>query len=334
MVCFIKKEYFLFILLSATLFLLESCNTAHTAQSSVEGKSPSKVEQAKPFHFPYQLESPDQTFEMPKSLVEISGLTLQNNKQKLCAIQDENGLLFKIDKHTGKVSEGIKFYKDGDYEGIECVGKKIYIIKSKGTIYELEKTPADTFSVTKYKSFLNKEHDVEGLGYDEKNNRLLLACKGKGKKAKKEQDHDKEHHHDPFEKEIFAFDLHTKTVAHEPAFKINRKAIQVFLDANPLTEQQQEKLREYLLDPEETKLKLYTSAIAIHPTSGNLYLVASKGKIFMVLSPDGNILHLEKLKKEIHRQPEGLVIDDDGTMYIANEGKDGVGKIHLFRPSL
>lgn len=331
MVFFLKKEYVLFTLLSLALLLLQTCNATHGAKSTVESESPeTKVEKPESFRFRYQLEMPDQTFELPKSLIEISGLTLQSNKERLCAIQDENGLLFEINKLTGEVEEEIPFYKDGDYEGIECVKKMTYVVKSTGTIYELQESSADTLSVTKYKSFLNKENDVEGLCYDAKNNRLLLACKGKGKKNKKESGQA----YDPFEKEIFAFDLKTKTVAVEPAFKISSKAIKAFLDKNPLTPKQQEKLRAYLLDPEETKLKLYTSAIAIHPSSGNLYLVASKGKIFMVLSPDGNILHLEKLNKEIHRQPEGLAIDDNGTIYIANEGKEGIGKIHLFKPSL
>jgi sugar lactone lactonase YvrE len=50
-----------------------------------------------------------------------------------------------------------------------------------------------------------------------------------------------------------------------------------------------------------------------------------------VLDRQGKIVHLEKLKKSLHTQPEGICFDADGTMFIANEGKDGRAKIFKFR---
>ena len=50
----------------------------------------------------------------------------------------------------------------------------------------------------------------------------------------------------------------------------------------------------------------------------------------MVISQEGQLLHIEKLRKEVHAQPEGLCFDQDGTLYIANEGKGAKGRILRF----
>ncbi|MBK7408618.1 MAG: SdiA-regulated domain-containing protein [Saprospirales bacterium] len=73
------------------------------------------------------------------------------------------------------------------------------------------------------------------------------------------------------------------------------------------------------------------SALAIHPLTGHLYLLSSVGKLLVVLDREtGAIIYVQKLKKSVHPQPEGICFDPDGTMYISNEGKDGNGLIHKF----
>jgi uncharacterized protein YjiK len=78
-------------------------------------------------------------------------------------------------------------------------------------------------------------------------------------------------------------------------------------------------------------MKFSPSAIAVHPITGEIYVTSSKGKLLLVLDRQGRIVHLEKLKKSLHTQPEGICFDADGTMFIANEGKDGKAKIYKFR---
>jgi len=43
----------------------------------------------------------------------------------------------------------------------------------------------------------------------------------------------------------------------------------------------------------------------------------------MIVSPKGEIIHIEKFKKKMHPQPEGICFEKDGTMWVSNEGKDG-----------
>ena len=52
--------------------------------------------------------------------------------------------------------------------------------------------------------------------------------------------------------------------------------------------------------------------------------------MMMVLSANGDLIHVEKLKKSIHPQPEGLCFDAVGNMYIANEGKDDSARIYKY----
>ncbi len=265
--------------------------------------------------FPYQVNTPDKTFTMPKELEEISGLSVSKDGKSLVAIQDENGIIFLVDKNTGKIVKETKFWEDGDYEGVEVVGEDIYVVKSSGTIYRMAKNGED---VEKFNFFLDAENDVEGLAYDAKNNRLLLACKAKAGKDSK------------MKKGIYAFDLNKKTLVNEPVYVISQEDVQQYLSKTPVFEEK-EKLLE-MFGAATNEFSFAPSSIAVHPRTGHIYLLSSVGKVLFVMDSAGKILHIEKLKKKVHAQPEGICFDADGTMYISNEAKDGeLGKIYVFK---
>lgn len=272
------------------------------------------------FQLPYQLTAPDETFELPGRLVEISGLTMSSSKEQLYAVQDEEGLVFQINKTDGKVLKETKFWKNGDYEGIEVVGDRLYVVKSTGTIYEISDFGTEEQKVVKYNTFLTRENDVEGLGYDPKQNALLIACKGipaTGESFEKAR----------LKKAIYSFDLAKKELKTKPCFVISLETIHRFLKTTSL-EKNVEKLISFF-QPNQN-LTFNPSALAVHPISSNIYLLSSSKKIIIVLNPDGQIIHISRLKKKVHRQPEGLAFDDDGTLYLANEGKTGKACIHRF----
>ncbi|MEL6923069.1 MAG: SdiA-regulated domain-containing protein, partial [Bacteroidota bacterium] len=206
--------------------------------------------------------------------------------------------------------------------GVELVGKDAYVVKSSGTIYEVQKFNTDQQKTLKYNSFLGKGNDIEGLAYDRANNRLLMACKGYGHF---QEDGDKMY------KPIYAFSLEGKQVAEKPVFIIELEAVRTFLKAHKTEEEQLDDFDDFFKEKIKS-LPFSPSAIAVHPLSGNIYVASSVGKMLMVLDSEGNILHIEKLKKKVHRQPEGMAFESDGTLYISNEGKDGTGSIHQFVP--
>lgn len=271
--------------------------------------------------FAYQLDQPNETFKLESILQEISGLGISSSGDFLYAVQDENGVIFRLDRKTGAIIERTKFHKDGDYEGIESVGDKIYVVKSTGTIYEVSNLGMPDQAMKKYNFFLSKENDVEGLAYDKKNNRLLLACKGVPATG------------ESFEvirmkKVIYAFDLDSLQLIPDPIYTIHLDHIRKYLEQHTSLKEY-EKLLEFFSAGKEN-LTFNPSALAIHPITNQIYVISSSGKVMIVMNESGDVIHVEKLKKSIHAQPEGIIFDKDGTLYISNEGKGGTPKIHQF----
>ncbi len=65
----------------------------------------------------YIFDYPDRVYKLPKSLAEISGLTLLDDFH-LGAVDDESSRLFVIDVRTGKVTNRRDMGNTRDYEGI------------------------------------------------------------------------------------------------------------------------------------------------------------------------------------------------------------------------
>ncbi len=273
----------------------------------------------RPTDFHYDLNQPDTVFLLKSDLKEISGLsTLPKDEHLLAAVNDEEGKIFLLDKTTGRIRSQLDFWKDGDYEGIEWVGDTAFVVKSTGTVYEVRHPGTDSAETLKYNGFLDRSFDVEGLGYDVQTHQLLLACKGTGGEADSLR----------MKKAIYAFDLQRRTFLRRPRCVISLEDVHRFLGSSKL-EEELDRLLEFF-DPGSSELSLSPSAIAVHPQSRNLYILSSVGKLLTILSPEGKILNIQRMKKKVHPQPEGLCFDPDGILYIANEGK-GAGKGTLLR---
>ena len=266
-------------------------------------------------NFPYQFAAPSSTLQLDDELIEISGLSLSTDEKYLVAVQDENGLIYFLDKENGAIVKKSEFWKDGDYEGVEAVGNDIFVIKNTGTVYCVRNTGADKPDTEKFNYDLNKYNDVEGLAYDPNYGQLLLACKA----------------HPDGQKDvrgIFSFNLAKQRLMQEPAYVLTLAAIHSYLETNPEIPRI-EKVRSFFY--KDAELSFSPSAIAIHPQSGELYLLSSKGKMIVVMNRNNEISFIQKLQKEEHPQPEGLCFDGHGNLYISNEGKDGNAMIHIYR---
>lgn len=295
------------------LLLLIAC------KPSAEPKPEPKQSWTQPgFTFPYQINEPDHAMTLGKKLMEISGLSQSADEKYLIAIQDENDLIFFIDKKSGKIQESLEFWKDGDYEGVEAVGKEVFVIKSSGTLYQITDLGKEGQKTEKFNSFLNGSYDAEGLAYDAAGRRLLIACKAKAGEGEQYK----------LMKSIYSFDLESMTLDSLPAYTISLEEVHAYLDTSPSI-RKLEKLQEFF-KPNQSEFGLSPSGLAIHPFSGDLYIISSVGKMLVVLSPEGKIRHIEKLKKKVHVQPEGICFDAGGQLYISNEGKGGSAKLYRF----
>ena len=231
--------------------------------------------------FNYSVHAPELLVDLPDELEEISGLTLDGDD--LLAIQDENGIIFRVSSEDGSIKERILFADDGDYEGVALVGQDIWVAKSNGHLYQVSAPGQPDQQVTRHKTWLDQDYDVEGLYYDAEGQRLLLACKEDppGNGMPKENRY------------VFSFDLATNQLGKEPAYTFPRQN------------------------------KFSPSGLAVHPHSGNLYLTSSVGKQLAIVSPDGKVQLLVNLPRKFFPQPEGICFRPDGTMYISTEARDG-----------
>ena len=256
----------------------------------------------------FDVNHPSQVIKLPGALKEISGITTLS-KNKIACVQDEKGTVFVYDIHKDKLKESIAFGKNKDYEAIANVNDTIYVLRSNGTIYEIDSLESTDENVISFPTFLSKQNNCEGLCYDRANNRLLLACKGRPEKGTAARS----------SKAVYAFDLATKQLQKEPVLVINpdeiiemgRNAVQnnSFLNSFFGTVK-----NENLFEPSE---------IAIENASGNYFILSSVGKRLASFSPDGKLIAVVNLDPSIFKQPEGLAFALNGDMIISDEGRNG-----------
>ena len=264
----------------------------------------------------YNLEKPNQVCNLPKELLEISALGYDSENQKLITVNDEKANFYLLNMENCEVATKHDFGKKGDYEGIESVDQTIYVINSAGDIFAINPNTLDKSQ--KYKTPLSATNDVEGLGYDESKNELILACKGApnlGKKSKLKK-----------AKAFYSFNLGTKELDKKPKFVIKDKDLINFFKEMPkksISKKAKKKL--------ENRLESFSpSGIAKHPIDGYYYILSSVGRLLIVSNDEGDIQAIHFLKPKMFAQPEGICFSPDGTLYISNEGRSLVAKIMVF----
>jgi uncharacterized protein YjiK len=236
----------------------------------------------------------DKKWNMPIVLEEISGISWIDNEHIAC-VEDEEAIIFIYNTKTSQIDKQIVFGEDGDYEGITLVGKDAYVLRSDGVIFEILNFQKDSLIVNEYSTGMSKEFEWEGIAWEKKRNRLLLSIKNKA---------------DENSKPIYAFNLKTKTVEEKPAYEIkfNDPAFKIL----------ELEINQQIIEPSE---------VTVHPITGDIYVLEGTNPKLLILNSSGAIKKLHVLKEEQFGQPEGLTFDDQGNMYISNEGSGGLGNI-------
>ena len=271
-----------------------------------------------PFSVPYSLGKPDEVFELKKKLNEVSGLNVTGSDQ-VALIDDEKGSIFYYDLIAGNVLHDISFSESADFEDLVIHGDTSYALKSDGTITEIISNGDTVVSVKTYDTPLDEFNDTEGLCYDAKRNALLIACKGKPTFI----ENDKRYRG---RKAIYRFDLSTMKLNETPLFLIDVHKVEGII----LGMQKNIIRRIMSLYNLSTKAVFQPSGIAIHPQTGEIYVISAVGNVLLILTEEGKILHAMKLSNKLYIQPEGITFDSTGILFIANEGKTGKGNILKF----
>ena len=270
-------------LLLGVTWLLAACGG-----SSTKNEKPKAETISAPFKLRYHLTAPDENYTMPIELKEISGLTYYKNDQLLC-VQDEEAVVYVFDTKKKEVVKDFGFGGYGDFEGIEYVNDDVYVLESNGNLFRFK--PEST-QIGRTKTDLSKKTEVEGLGYNPKTKRLLIAVKdGKGSS----------------DKAVYSFDLLNKAVFKDMSLN-------------------DEQLEGAGIDPKTWK----PSGIAVHPITGEWYMLTSVGKRLLITNYEGKIVYSEPLDPKQFRQPEGICFAPNGDLFIASEGDGKKGYILKF----
>lgn len=235
-----------------------------------------------------------QQWDLPAVLEEVSGIAMMDDN-RIAAVQDEEGKIFIYNLQTSQIEKQLYFSGTGDFEGIAIVNETAYVLESDGILFEVQNFMEDKEKSIKYSAKNTDRHNFEGLAYDQKNNRLLLAIK--------DMDNDNF-------KPVFSFDLKTKQFVKDPVVKVNLK--------DTIFDKLKQKKSHRLLRPSE---------IAIHPVTGDYYILEGVNPKLLILDPQGNLKKLHILNPDQFRQAEGITISKNGDIFISNEGKGGMGNI-------
>lgn len=235
-------------------------------------------------------------WELPKQLTEISGLSNLDDQRFAC-VQDEAGTIFIYNIASASVEKEISFGGMGDYEGVAVVGQTIWVLRADGKLFEVSNINAPKPTVKEYNTHLTLKQDSEGLCYDKKNNRLLIAIKGAEPES---EDY----------KGIYGFDLASKKMDQQPVFKIDL--------LNEILESNAGKKKKGTINP---------SGIAIHPVSGDMYITDGRNAKLLITDAAGLIKKLYQLDNNEFAQPEGIAFNSAGDLFIANEGTNQSGNI-------
>lgn len=263
--------------------LLVACGSASNSNGSVEEFS----------------DQPFYQWRMPDRLREISGLALTTD-ERLLAITDEIAIVYEIDFESGEIVKEFAMGSPplrGDFEGIAVIGDAVWLMTSDGILYKtVEGGDRENVSYEEYDTGLGDYCELEGLGQDQGQQMLFLACK--------------EPHAKKDALKVFALTAGATPPTLNAAIDIDRNAIEGKLE--------REKIR--------------PSAITLDTKSGNLLMVAARQKALITLSPDGRLIDAIILPgKGRHRQAEGIEVTGAGRLLIADEGGDGQARLAVYR---
>jgi len=158
-------------------------------------------------------------------------------------------------------------------------------------VMEVKNYNAKNLSTVAHKTFLSTKENVEGICFEPKKYRLLLSVKKR----------------DPFNndfKGIYAFDLSTKKLAPEPVYKINTRD-----------------------DIWKGQHEIEPSDLAVHPGTGNIYVLDGEHPRLLVMTKSGSIKKIYQLDDPAFSLPEGICFSKTGELFISNEGRSGAGNI-------
>ena len=249
------------------------------------------------YYFPFNFDRLDQVTRLPNELDEVSGLTMGFAADELLAIQDEDGILFRVNAVSGEALQAIKFDKDLDYEGVARRGNDIYVLEADGDIHYFQYGAGLTeVESQKIETRFSYRNDTEGICYDSITNSLLIVPKEQELNVSEETVR---------RRGVYTYDLALGEMLAQPTYYIDELEVgQIVFQTN----------REYVIKP---------SGIAVDPLTGDIFVLSAVGNILVVIDRDSEVKHVELLEPRTFPQPEGIAFSPRGDLYISSEESKG-----------
>ncbi|QLE02853.1 SdiA-regulated domain-containing protein [Galbibacter sp. BG1] len=241
----------------------------------------------------------EKKWELPHELNEISGMDWLEPGKVIC-VQDEAGILFIYDLNENRISEEIEFAKSGDYEGITINKNDAYVLRSDGQLFEIKDFRSNK-KINDTNIGFSAKDNMESLVFDHKNNYLLTMPKNVKSSAEFMA--------------IYQIPLDSKKADKTPEIKIP------FENKDLKTTKSQKLLKRFS-----------PSDIAIHPKTGDYYILDGKNPKLLILDASGNLQKIRELDRNQFEQPEGITFSPDGTLFISNEA--GKNKANILQVNL
>jgi uncharacterized protein YjiK len=225
---------------------------------------------------------------LEKGLEEISGLSFDATTNSVYAICDDKASLYELSVPDGKVIRKLKFYEGKDYEDLAIVGDTCYVLNSTGNILSFNYRNGDVADAVVHEIPEGGKNELEILYRDKGTKNLILICKDCQRDTKKEVS-------------TFIYNTATGHYADGP----------FSLDAKGLIEKS-----------EVEKKRFKPSAAAVHPITGELYIISSINQLLVVTSLQGVVKQTYTLDPGLFKHPEGIAFTPSGDMIISNEHGD------------
>jgi hypothetical protein len=232
----------------------------------------------------------DSRIELGKGLAELSGLAFTIDG-RLLGHGDDQAVIAQIDPGDGAPLERFAFAGPrgvlrGDFEDIQVVGERIFLVTSGGELYEgRERADGGSVQAVRLTGGLEGVCSVEGMAWDQPSRSLLLLCKQvKSKRWRKDV-------------VVLAVSPETGRIEEQPRMIIPERELARVTGARHFN----------------------GTAMTRHPTTGTYIVIAGPQHAFAEVDARGRVLAGGRLDPRRHRQPESVAIASDLTLLIGDE---------------
>jgi uncharacterized protein YjiK len=262
----------------------------------------------------FDLSRPQRVYTLPQELLEVSALTDVDSTTVAC-LQDEAATLYFYDLREGRITRRLAFGLPGDMEGLTRVGREYLALRSDGLVYRLV-LAGDGVQVRDTFRLHIANRNIEGLGYDEKHGRVLVAPKDFQKGTPEARDR----------RVIYACDAGGCKGGLAPVLELSMSGLVAEAQRKGFTIP----MRTTPKGRSVPAMKLRFSSVAVDPVSDHYYLLSAADRILLVIDRRQQLVALHQLDPKLFPKPEGITFLSSGELLISNEGKDAAPNLLRF----